>query len=74
MAGANKKFILYDSIPCGRRGFVHLASYLPVESSRNSLLHSSLPVVATVRSDIDCSLIGNHLCALLPGSFYENLV
>lgn len=46
---------------------------VPVESSGNSLLHGSLPVVATVRSDIDGSLIGDHLCALLAGSFDVNL-
>ena len=46
---------------------------VPVESSRNSLLHGSLPVVAAIGSNIDCPLVSNHLRALLPRSFYVNL-
>jgi hypothetical protein len=47
--------------------------FVPVESSRNSLLHGSLPVVATIGSHIDCPFVSNHLRALLPRSLYVNL-
>ena len=41
---------------------------LPVESGQDGLLHGGLPVVVAVRCNIDGSLVGHHLRALLADS------